>query len=290
MGVDEREQFQELAFFPSGKFIKAAVIGFDNLFADIYWMQSVQYVGGHFMTDRKFPLLYHIYDVVTELDPRFTDAYNFGAMILASFETKKGAAAVPSQTGIFNLLAPIVPAGKKHTAMDLLNLGMARSPDNWQVPFQAGFINYAMYHNDRLALHYFKMARAIPGHGKDVDRFIAFLNEKQGDLSASLKMWESMYEKTNVPLTKNVCVYNILRLGIAIKAKSIRAAIEHYKASVNRFPESLEALVRSGYIANTVSVVPWKQFGYKPGTGALAAPQVTWEDVGKYREMEEHTP
>ncbi|MCL4557528.1 MAG: hypothetical protein M1491_02665 [Deltaproteobacteria bacterium] len=259
------QRLRELAFFPSGRLIKTAVMGYDNFFADIYWIQSVQYIGEHLITNRSFPLLYHIYDVVTKLDPRFIDAYNFGALVLAGY-------------------------GKnEQSAMSLLRLGIKRNPDNWQIPFQAGFINFTLHNNIEQALHYFKLARSKSDHPRIVDEYIAFLNEKQGNLHLSLKMWKDMYDKTEVPLTRTMCVYNILRLNIKIEEDRLREAVAGFKKKYHHPPDSLDALAKTMYINGYRSILPWKPFEYKPDTGIITAPRLTWQDVARYMSLnDEH--
>ncbi len=252
---------QELALFPAGRLIKSVVLGYDNFFADIYWMQSIQYIGEHFATNRKFPLLYHIYDVVTRLDPGFIDAYNFGAFIIATYSRDP------------------------QSAMGLLKLGMERNPDRWQIPFQAGFISFAYYGNIKQAIHYFKRASTLPGHPSYIDQYIAFLDEKQGDLHLSLTMWKDLYDNTEVPLTRTICAYNILRLDIKIEEGKLREAVERFTKDRHRLPYSLHTLVRLGYIDSYASVLPWKSFGYVPATGRILAPRLTWQDVGRFMSL-----
>ncbi|MCL4479227.1 MAG: hypothetical protein M1381_09055 [Deltaproteobacteria bacterium] len=253
------DEFQELAFFPSEPFIKAAVFHYDNFFSDISWMQSVQYIGKHLATDREFNLLYHIYDVVTKLDPRFIDAYNFGAIMLAQY----------------NKDAP--------SAMNLLKLGMKRDPDSWEIPFQAGFIAFTIYKNNAIALHYFKIANKKTEHHKTIEQYIAFLSEKQGSVDIALKMWTDMYNSSNDTITKNICLYNILRLNVKKYEKLLTQAIDNYKHSEHRVPKSLESLVSKGYINKIPSVVSWKPFQYNTKTGKLIAPDITWKDVALYQ-------
>ena len=254
-----KNALQELAFFPSEPLIKMAVFHYDNFFADVYWMQSLQYIGKHLSSDRTFNLLYHIYDVVTRLDPRFIDAYNFGAIMLAQY------------------------GRDKTSAMDLLKLGIKRDPDSWEIPFQAGFISYTIYNNYTQALTYFKMAVKKPNHKKIADEYIAFLNAKKGNIEIALQMWTDMYNKSNDSITKAICVYNILRLDVEKYKNIITQAVNRYKTAEHRLPKDLESLVSKGYLNPIPSVLSWKPFNYDPKTGKVIAPDITWKDVTLYQ-------
>ena len=79
-----RERFlAELAYYPSGKWLKAMSFGEAALIADITWVRAVQYYGEHRIQDNEFALLYHAFDVVTNFDPRHRSSYVFGGTSLA---------------------------------------------------------------------------------------------------------------------------------------------------------------------------------------------------------------
>ena len=41
--------FETLLYLPSGRFLKPAALGFDELLADFLWVKAVTYFGGHLM-------------------------------------------------------------------------------------------------------------------------------------------------------------------------------------------------------------------------------------------------
>ncbi len=252
------EGLKELSLFPSGRFLKLAAFGYDNFWADIYWIQSVQYLGEHLRTDRKFTLLYHIYDVITQLDPGFIDAYNFGAVILAQYSKNRP------------------------EAMNLLKLGMRRNSGKWQIPFQAGFLSFTVYKNVPQALGYFKMADKKPNAPIVVKKYIAFLTERSGNTDAAIKMWSSMYNATKSPLMRIISIYNILTLKVKKYKSVMNKAVSLFVKKTYRFPSELNSLVKEGYLKRIPVVVPWKPFQYDPVTGKIISPKITWGDANRY--------
>ncbi|MFH1625453.1 MAG: hypothetical protein ABID54_09915, partial [Pseudomonadota bacterium] len=79
----DKGDFESLLYLPSGRFLKPAALGFDELLADFLWVKAVTYFGGHYLTDKRYEWLYHILDVTTTLDPRFEYVYEFGGIILS---------------------------------------------------------------------------------------------------------------------------------------------------------------------------------------------------------------
>jgi hypothetical protein len=125
-------------YIPSGEFLKSFTIGFEQLIADYFWIKTIGYFGEHLMSDRNYPWLYHILDLVTTLDPQFIWPYYFGGITL-SLEAQ--------QVEQSNLI---------------LKKAMHYHPAVWKFPFFLGF-NYWYYSNDPVkAAYYIKIAAQLP--------------------------------------------------------------------------------------------------------------------------------
>jgi len=125
-------------YIPSGEFLKPFTIGFEQLIADYFWIKTIGYFGEHIMSDRNYPWLYHILDLVTTLDPQFIWPYYFGGITL-SLEAQ--------QVEQSNLI---------------LKKAMHYHPAVWKFPFFLGF-NYWYYSNDPAkAAYYIKIAAQLP--------------------------------------------------------------------------------------------------------------------------------
>ena len=73
--------------------LKTMAFGYDNLMADIIYLWSLQYYTD-FSRDTRLPYLLHTYDVITDLDPQYIDAYMIGALIIVA-EGQDMRAAIP---------------------------------------------------------------------------------------------------------------------------------------------------------------------------------------------------
>ena len=71
-----------LLFLPNGRYLAGASLGFEILLADTIYLWSIQYYG-HRRTEEGRSYLRHIYHTVTDLDPKFIDAYLTGALVMA---------------------------------------------------------------------------------------------------------------------------------------------------------------------------------------------------------------
>lgn len=166
---------EELTYFPSGDLLHVASLGFDGLASDVTFLQAVQYYGKHRRSDRQYPLTQHLFDVTTELDPGFVTPYLFGALVLAD-DTQQ-----------------------LDEAIALLERGMANHPDDWELPFEAGFLTFVHRRDHARAAEYFRRALALPGAPMYVRKFAAYTYSKAGSREASLALWREIEREADEP-------------------------------------------------------------------------------------------
>ncbi len=165
-------------YIPSGKFLKHFTLGFDQLIADYFWIKTISYFGEHLMSDRKYPWLYHILDLVTTLDPYFRWPYYFGGIILS------------------------LEAERVEQSNLILKKAMRYHPDVWKFPFFLGF-NYWFHYKDPVkAAAYIKIAVQLPGAPRYLRTFPATLYNEAGKNEAALRFLIEMRRNTQEPRRK----------------------------------------------------------------------------------------
>jgi len=178
----------EVLYLPSGKFLEQASLGYKNLVADILWFKTIQYYGGYRLGENDLALFQHLIDVITELDPKFSFAYLFGALIIAE------------DLGAFN------------DGIEVLKRGMYNNPDDWWLPFEIGFLNYVYARNYKEAVRYFNLASKIPGAGEITRRFAAFAAARGGYIEKSIAMWQELAETSNNKYIRELARHYIEKL------------------------------------------------------------------------------
>src|SRR2546428_4356914 len=159
-----------LLYLPSGKHLTVMALVFDGLVADVLYLWSIQYYGNYDIRDR-YDYLERIYDqVITELDPHYLDPYLIGALIMTT------------------------EARQPEMALRLLDKGVERNPDQWIIPFEAGFLCYDDVHGYRRAAGYFEKALRIPGVHPLARRLYAEMYNRAGDKRTSLPEWSEVYQ------------------------------------------------------------------------------------------------
>ena len=220
----------EMAYFPSGRFVRQAAIEYQGLAADLVWLRGIQYYGYHLMSDRKYEWLGHVFSILTSLDPRFTGAYHFGAITLAW------------------------DAAKPHEALDFLTTGMKANPMSWQVPFDAGFICYMVLRDYDRASTYFEVASKMPNAWFILARWAAIAKAKAGDFQTAREMWLDIFKSTENRKLKELVVRQLANLKLEEAIARLQEAVQKFREDKKRLPADSEErpfyneLLGAGYI------------------------------------------
>jgi hypothetical protein len=197
--------FAELAYYPSGRYLRSAVLGHAETAGDLAWLRAVQYYGEHRRSDNRFDQLDHVFDVLTTLAPGFEDAYVFGAFSLA-------------QEGM-----------RFDRGEQLLMRGIDRNPRSGWLAFQAGFLYYVKPggRDLRHAAEYFERATHLPGSPASARHFAAYTRQNSGDLAMAYELWREVRNTSPNRYMHEVAEREMARIARAIETGRRDAALNH---------------------------------------------------------------
>jgi tetratricopeptide (TPR) repeat protein len=173
---------------PPAAALRVASLGYRNMAADVVWLLTIQYIGGHFMTDRQFPHLRRLVETVVDLDPHFVEAYTLGALFL-------------NYSGEY-----------AQVALDLLHRGYRVNPNRWELPHDIARTYYLDLKDYAKALEWFKIADQLPGRPHYVPRFIARLYEATGHRETALELWQAMRDAATSDWVREIADREIAKL------------------------------------------------------------------------------
>ncbi|MGD9900704.1 MAG: hypothetical protein AB7T22_16385 [Calditrichaceae bacterium] len=134
-----------------------------SFISDILWMRTAYYFGFHAMSDRQYPYLVHLLDVITDLSPKWEFPYFFGATLLPT-------EAESAEEGFY-----------------IINKGLRQFPDDWQLWFFKGYYQWHINHNLIEAAETFRHAAMLPGAPLYLSRLPATLATKAGQRELALR-------------------------------------------------------------------------------------------------------
>jgi hypothetical protein len=182
-GVEER-----VLLLPPAPALRVAALGYRGMMADLIWLLTIQYLGGHITTDRRVPELRRLVDTVVALDPHFVEAYTLGALFLN------------------------YTAGDTAGAIQLLERGARLNPTRWEPAHDLARTYYLDLRDYPKALHWFQITDRLPGRPHYVPRFIARLYAATGHVETALEIWESMRESATSDWVREIADREIAKL------------------------------------------------------------------------------
>jgi len=187
---------EELAYYPSGAHLEPATLGHAETAADLAWLRAVQYYGEHRRRDNRFVHLYHVFDILTTLAPRFESAYVFGAFALA----QEGA--------------------DFPRAEQLMLKGMEANPRSGRLAFEAGFLYYVKPHGRDLvhAAECFELASRLPGAPASAREFAAFARQNSGGLPMAYRLWQGVRDSSGNGYLREIAEREMARIRDAMDA------------------------------------------------------------------------
>ena len=233
-----------MLYLPSGKYLKPVSFGYHPLVADFLYLWSIQYYGDPEFHP-KMEYLKHTYDLITELDPHYVDAYQTGALFM------------------------FYEGRNPEAGLQLLEQGIRNNPDQWILPMDAGF--YCMMNLKRhdLAADYFERASKIPGTVKFAKRALASMKFKMGDRKAALMLWIEIFETAETNTVKQTAYQHAHDLRVLIDLDDLRAAISAFQQKFQRFPLNLDQLASQGFIQQVPVDPDGNPYLYDPKAGGV---------------------
>lgn len=241
-----------IIYIPSGKYLKFATFGYSSFIADLIYIWAIQYYSNYSIPDR-YDNLDHIFSIIAELDHRYLDPYEIGAMI-AVYEAKD-----------------------LSLAFKILDRGLEKNPDQWIFPLQAGHYAQMMTKDYELARKYYKKTMEMDGAPVITRRLYANAAFKIMDYKTAWENWLEIYKTTEDERIKKIVSNQLYQVKAAIDVKVIKEAIEKFKERFGRNPTEQAQLVKHGLLDSLPKDLDGKEYIYNSQTGEIRAPMIWWK-------------
>ncbi len=197
-------------------------LGFNGLVADWYWLRSLQYVGrkidayrGDFTLDDMRPLgirnLGPLLDEATTLDPQFSAAYEFGAVVLPSID--------------------------RDAAVRLVQKGIRDNPRDWRLYQHLGYIYWQAGRFTEASEAYALGAR-LPGAPAWMNAMAAQMQTQGGSRDLAREMYRRMYEGAGDEQVRTLALRRLAQLDSLEQRDRLRRALADFRTRNGRCPSA----------------------------------------------------
>ena len=210
-------------------------LGFDGLAADWYWLNALQYIGRKIEEQTRAggaeaaagtPLdrikavnpqvLVRMLDMITTLDPRFTAAYEFAAVVL--------------------------PAVDVQAAITLLEKGIRENPTEWYLHQQLAYIYWQRGDNLAAGDAFRRGARMTTAHW--MEQMAEKIEAKGDDPQVARAMYARMYEQAQDDQVKEWARGRLMELRSLEERGVIRRVLGAFIAEQKRCPRDWREVSR----------------------------------------------
>jgi len=250
---------QDVLYLPKGEYVRVISLGFDNFWADVLWLRTLQYFGGHYMGDKEYRLMDRLIEVITTLDPSFADVYSFGAMVLSE-EMKR-----------------------TDLADSFLDKGIKNNPKNWRLAYERGFLWFEAMRvtedttkrkqfADR-AISAYATATTRPECPEFVSRIIYYMYDQKGEESVARNLWTLARDEAiskGDQYTAAIAQDKLYLMDFKKAAVPAQKAVIAYYEKNKKMPPDLQTLVSMGLIPRIpIDPVNGKPLSYDKRTGRV---------------------
>jgi hypothetical protein len=243
---------RQLLYLPSPEMLKLLSLGNPGLAADILYLWSIQYYS-LFQPHERFLYLETIYNLITDLDPRYVDAYRIGALIMGM------------QIGGDEVEL-------KRAVRQLFDKGLRNLPDDWGLAESAAWDMFMRFRDREAALHYAEIASQHPDAPARIKRMVGVWRDEEGVWSVddSIAYWTAAVEDAVDDYDRQMC---LSKLYDAVFAKD-RQRLDPLLTASERTSGSCADwgdLIRAGLLDQAPLDFVGNAYGIDPETCTLVA-------------------
>jgi hypothetical protein len=188
-----------LFFVPPAGLTEGLAAGYQNMIADGLWLGLLQYYGDRLVHVNKHAVnLDAMFELITNLDPKFYFAYFLGTWALSDNHQPEAACA-------------------------LLNKGQRLNPTDYNYPYLRGFVQFLFQHDYAAAAKSFAETTRYPGAPRFAWTLQARMEQTEGKDDLALSIWRGLAERAPDENTRAIAKKNVERILAEISGQRPRA-------------------------------------------------------------------
>jgi len=234
------------SWLPDGRVLRLVTFGQRLVVSDLYWLQTVQYMGEGFdAPERGWAALRPLVEIVTDLDPRHGYAYQMTGLCLAD------------------------PARRLDDAFAVLQKGMRNLPERYSLPLLYGQLKYLEEKDYKAAAEYIQRAATL-GKRPHLALLAATLLLKldaSDEYRVAAALLEETIPQTEEPVLRRDLEARLVRVRTYEALSAVEKALSRFRSERKRLPTRLGELVAEGYLPSVPADPSGGTLRYHPTTG-----------------------
>jgi hypothetical protein len=247
----------------SSETIKAAALGYDDFFSVCLWLRSIQDFGGQFRDPFALESQANAFWSITALQPLFTEAYDFGGLVIGD---EGGSFALwanrsrpeEEQEQGWQFVDSMEEARSRANAMTeqalaLFEQGIENDPDHFRHAYNAVYTSISGLHDPRRAVPYAEVATLRPDCPDWVSGTIPYLQGRSGEHRIAMALWFAR-------LREAISARSALQIGINMRKiaedgvnawniETLTVALSLWSGMHDgALPDSMDQLVADGFL------------------------------------------
>jgi len=206
-------------YLPRAEYLRPMSLGYNNVLANLLWFRTISYFGEHYRSDRTYPWLAYMCDLVTDLDPRAEHVYRFAGVIL------------PWE------------AGQADEGIRLLEKGVRVFPNSWLLQYWVGFTHYFFKNDFESAASAMRRAAQLPGAHPNTARLAAVLSAQQSGSETTLRFLAELKDEVDSDEMRAVVDQHMREAQLAMDLDRLTVAVAAYRERFGYPPSSLSNVV-----------------------------------------------
>ena len=224
---------EELIYLPPTQFLDAISLGYRHALANVLWFRTIGYFGRHYRSDRLYPWLAYMCNVVTDLNPQAEHVYRFGGVILP-WEANRVAEGIA-----------------------LLEKGTRSIPDSWRLHYMLGFSYYFFRDDLEASSRALRRATELPDAPAYVSQLAAIVDATQHGPEAAIAFLRQLDRSDASDEMRAAIRDRIGALSLARDLDALDDAVQTFRDRFQRLPDDLSEVVRMGILL----AIPSEPFG-----------------------------
>lgn len=224
---DPTSAARALIYLPKPHQARIMSVGFEQVMADWYWVQALQYFTDAAQEVNRYRNLADYLEVVVGIDPDFEYAYKFAGV------------SIPFDTGRFRF-------ANTDRAIEFLERGVKKFPNNWELHFYLGFYLLNFRDDPSGAAEQFAAAANIAGSPSYLKLFAARLFSVGGELGRARIFTETILASTTDEAERKDLKKRLREIDTEQQLRDLEVAAKQFHDRWGRWPTPIEATVASG--------------------------------------------